>query len=297
MNRSLTINVAVHASSYFSTTYIIEYIQNLEHTLCRIPEIGKVVLRRAIKDVSKPGKQPSWMEWGTWLSNLSPQIVCYVYSLPMHQHISRRLLNKTYSIGWLWQQCINQAFHVGPSADYVLFYTVDVVWANKVWTYKPGTTIANDVIKEQTLRHFIATLIDSDAAIDLLIGTFSAYDSDHQIDPAHHPKNIIESRVQARLAHEGFTGLLRPRSEFFLIKKAFFYEFLGLQSLVNKEKHIFDDPTLQFLLYGLVTKKTIAHYDLGGYFVPVTQSPEELERKIAHETDRIAGVIQWAKGL
>lgn len=285
MGINLMINMAVHVPSNYSNSFLLKFIQNVENTFCRIPYIRKVVIRRCVKD------KIGFIDCSKGFNRISPQIECFANILKIQQNISERLLNNTYKIGWLWQQTINQAFNIYPYPEYVLHYPVDVVWKNK-----SNGKLCNDVIAENTMRGFIGNLLKK-PNIDLLIGSFKAFDTNTPAE--EHPKNEIEDKINKKLRDaisekmNDLKQFQRPRSEFFIIKRSFFYDFIGLIDIA-KHKKIFDDPTIQFLLYALSKSKTVYEYDLGGYYIPLKKYDKKIRKK---QIERVGKILNWAKKM
>jgi len=95
-----------------------------------------------------------------------------------------------------------------------------------------------------------------------------------------------------RSLSESFLGFdySRPRSEFFIVGRDFFYEF-------NREvppEDFCDDFTAQLLVYGHLRNKRVHEHPLGTYFVKPEELPPE---KVQKQLERIQDVVTWGKTI
>ena len=259
-DRKVHINVTIRSGT--TTAEIVEWLHKLVSAVVGIPHIRRIVVLRFNKQIDT-GESAQ-------LNSISPQIACYQY-IPSLRGMTHD------SIGWWWNVGLHHTFNTMPYPDYVLHYPFDVDWS-----FGKGNT----VVARNTLRGFIEAVGDA----QLLIGTFS---TSEQIDRAtpegQHAKDRIEETIRHKIReHFPRFNYTRPRSEFFIVERDFYYDFINDMS----PDEFSDDLTIQFLICAQSKGIEIGEFRMGTYYVPPGGYTEAKEQE---QVERIVETIEWAR--
>jgi hypothetical protein len=264
MSGAQKVNLAINVQSHSQTYEIVDWLHKMANAVVGIPQIGKVVLLRFRQQEISTGENELF-------SQISPQIVCYQSLAKLQEPAGNS------SIGWWWNVGLHYAFNTMPYPDYVFHYAYDISWSS-------GT--GNTVVARKVCRDFVEATGNS----ELVVGSFSASAEISRPTPQdEHPKNRIESKIKSKI-QESFPqfNCARPRSEFFVIERDFYYKF-------NKDippDEFYDDLTVQLLLYAHFNGHRISEFPMGAYYAPLEDYDAEKETK---QVERIDKIIQWAK--